>query len=273
MTKILGILNLTPDSFSDGGLLANKEDALFHAKKLIEEGADIIDIGAESTNPLSNLIEQKEEIRRLEKIVPNVIKLANDNNVKVSIDTRNSKTAEIFLEMGAYIINDVSGISDSSMPALIAKYPDRKIILMHNLGLPANRNVVLKVDLADVVNVIIDWFEEKITILEKYDIGRNQIIIDPGIGFGKNREQSLEIINNVDKFKCVGVEVLIGHSRKSFMHKNLQNINSKYYSNFNDYLDLKTAIFSSNMLTKKIDYLRVHNVLQNKIAIDTLMTD
>ena len=271
MPKIMGVLNITPDSFSDGGKYFCKDDAILGAKKLIADGAEILDIGAETTRTtqrphenihhkiperkLTSLISSEEEWRRLSNILPEIIAIAKEAKVKISIDTRHIETLRNIIAHNYEIdlINDVTGGADIEMLKLIAskKY---QIVLMHNLGIPANPQNVLPSN-QDVLEIVKLWLEERIKLCLSLGINKEKIIIDPGIGFGKTAEQSLELLKNIAQFKKLGVKILVGHSRKSFFNL----FTSKSYSE----RDIETFAASLFLATQEVDYLRVHEVAGN----------
>ncbi len=249
-TKIIGILNITPDSFSDGGKYFNQETALKHAKHLIDSGADIIDIGAQSTRPGAILINEEEEWHRLEPVLANIISIAHNANVEVSIDTDKAKIADKAISIGVDYINDVSGTYDKEMIRIVSA-SNVKLFLMHNLGIPANQNNIIPKNV-DPIGELVMWFQKRITTLNSLGIANNNIIIDPGIGFGKNAEQSWYIIKNIDKLKKINLAVCVGHSRKSmFSSLNTRQSNDR---------DIETLTISILLAKRKIDYVRVHNV-------------
>jgi len=248
MTEIMGILNLTPDSFSGDGLEGAVKNALHQISRMIEEGASIIDIGAESTRPGAEILTPAEEWDRLAPVLEN---LGDRVHAAVfSVDTRHAETAWRALALGVQIINDVSGGADPAMTALIKDY-DAALVLMHSLTIPADPAVTIPTD-ASAVEVLLGWAKEKIGALEKQGITREQIIFDPGIGFGKTLTQSWDIIRNIAKFKPLGVPLLIGHSRKSFLCLFGEKPASER--------DLETLAVSRYLLTQEVDYLRVHDV-------------
>lgn len=261
VTEFFGILNLTPDSFSDGGKFNQLESALKQTQKMIDEGADIIDIGAESTRPNSTPISHEIEWDRIKNILPEIIKLAHNNNKKISLDSRHYQTIKKALDLGIDIINDVSGFCDPNMINLASK-SQKLIILMHNLGVPAKKEVIIDKNL-DVIKTIIEWSLSKIELLEKHNIKRENIIFDPGIGFGKDAQQSIYILENIDKFKILKTKILVGHSRKSFLdhikfdHNFKLNSEEKFVE---DIRDIQTLIVSKMLQEKGVDYLRVHNI-------------
>lgn len=241
-TKFVGILNVTPDSFSDGGKYTTIESALLHAKKLIEDGASIIDIGAESTRPNAIPINNIEEWQRLESILPAVIRFCHANNVLVSLDTRHAESAKKAIALGIDWINDVCGFDDIAM-ITAAKDSNCKLVVMHSLGVPSDKNKILSLDV-DVIEYLSHWAENKIAQLAAAGILKERLILDPGVGFGKNAKQSWQIINRIDELQKFGVPIFIGHSRKSFLGDGDR--------------DTATIEVSRALVAKGVDYLRVH---------------
>jgi dihydropteroate synthase len=250
-TQIFGILNITPDSFSDGGANLNVEDALASAKSMLQDGVFAIDIGAESTRPNATPLTPDEEISRLEKVLPAIIKLG----ARVSLDTYHFETAKWGASLGVSILNDVSGGADERMVELVAKN-NLQFCFMHSLSIPANPNIVME---GDVLSQLLTWGEEKIKKFNRAGISNENLIFDVGIGFGKTAEQSLSIIKNITNFNKLGVKLFVGHSRKSFL-KRAFNINEA--SIFER--DLMTSVFSA-LLWNKVDFLRLHNAKILKI--------
>lgn len=248
MTKFIGILNITPDSFSGGSLLSS-EAAVESAQALIESGASVIDVGAESTRPGAIPITHEAEWQRLENILSPLASLCHRNNAQLSLDTRHPETAAKGIAAGVDWINDVSGFSNPSMISLAATF-NAKIVLTHSLTVPANPDIVMHSK--DVVADIIKWGADTISKLVKNGIAKNRIIFDPGIGFGKTATQSLEIISGVHRFRKLGVPVLIGHSRKSFIKEFSDSPAEKR--------DAETLVFSLYLMKQEVEYLRVHNV-------------
>ncbi|QGR02688.1 dihydropteroate synthase [Ehrlichia ruminantium] len=256
-TKLVGILNYTPDSFSDMGKFFTVDKALKQAEHLINSGADIIDVGAESTRPTylytqhcNNTISQAEEWYRLQQILPQVIELAHSNNVKVSIDTRHAKTAEKALELNIDYINDVSALSDNDMIKVLQQNNLTGIIITHNLGIPLIKGKTLP-EGCDPINEIILWAEECIRKLTNANISKDKIIIDPGIGFSKIAHQSLYILKNIEKLKALNYPIYVGHSRKFCL---------SLYKSKDQTLDNATLGVSISLFQKGIDFIRVHNV-------------
>ncbi|GIN88372.1 dihydropteroate synthase [Heyndrickxia sporothermodurans] len=204
-TLIMGILNITPDSFSDGGKFNNIENAVQHAKQMVEDGADIIDIGGESTRPGFAEVEVDEEISR---VVPIIEALTETVDVPLSIDTYKAKTAEKAIIAGAHIINDIWGAKkDPDIAAVAAKY-DVPIILMHNRE---------DLDYSNFIRDVLADLYESITIAKKAGVSDEKIILDPGIGFAKSVQQNIEMMKHLDKLVGLGYPVLLGTSRKSMI--------------------------------------------------------
>ena len=258
MSKLVGIVNITPDSFSDGGKHDSCEKAYNYCQQLINDGADILDIGAESTRPGAKTLTAQEEWQRLEPVLGEIINLARKNNRIVSIDTRNSYCAEKSLEQGADWINDVSAMSDPKMLSVI-KNTDAKIVLMHNLGVPADKNHTLP-EHANAIEEIHIWAKVVLYNLQQAGIDQTRIIIDPGVGFGKTAKQSLDIIRNINCLNDLDCEIMVGHSRKSFFDLLTQK-------DFAD-RDQETLLASLFLSTNNVDYLRVHNVKLHKSNMD-----
>lgn len=211
---IMGILNATPDSFSDGGRFNTTKKATHHALKMIHDGADIIDIGGESTRPGSKQISLNEEINRTIPIIKSLRKL--NDSILISIDTSKSEVARQAMEEGADIINDVTSYNnDLNMPEIVRKY-EAGIILMHMQGTPENMQIDPSYD--NVTGEVSEFLNKKILDSIESGILKESIIIDPGIGFGKNINQNLTLLKNLDKFTKVH-PTLIGLSRKSFIGK------------------------------------------------------
>lgn len=217
-TSIMGILNVTPDSFSDGGKFFTCDAAVAQGEKLVEDGADIIDIGGESTRPFSDAVSDQEEIRR---VVPVIEKLVKRISIPISIDTTKASVAKRAIEAGASIINDIGALRfDHDMAQVAAEY-EIPVILMHMKGTPKTMQVSPAYD--DLIGEIKAFLENAIKHAEKSGISRSKIIIDPGIGFGKTVEHNLLLINNLHSFDTLNVPILIGPSRKSFIRNILKD--------------------------------------------------
>lgn len=204
-TLVMGILNITPDSFSDGGQYNQVENAIFHAKEMIEQGADIIDVGGESTRPGFAKVSEEEELAR---VIPIIKALSKEVDVPISIDTYKAEVAKQAIEAGAHIINDVWGAkADKKMAEVAAKY-DVPIILMHNRD---NK------DYQDLLSDMIKDLQESILIVREAGVKDEKIILDPGIGFAKTYEHNIEVLQQLEKITGLGYPVLLGTSRKSFI--------------------------------------------------------
>lgn len=215
---IMGVVNMTPDSFSDGGQFATVEEALHHALQLVEEGAAIIDVGGESTRPGAEPVAADEQIRR---VVPLIARLRGRSNVAISIDTTSSAVAHAALEAGADIVNDVSaGTDDSGMFRLVAKR-GAGLILMHRLVAPSDDSYSDRYpkepSYGDVVRDVCDSLIERADAAIAAGIARDAIAVDPGLGFGKSVSQNYELLARTSEIAALGFPVLIGASRKSFL--------------------------------------------------------
>ncbi len=218
-TYVMGILNVTPDSFSDGGLFFSEKKAIEHAIRLIEDGADIIDIGGESTRPGSEPVPVEEEIRRT---IPVIKAISREIKVPISIDTYKSDVAKHALDAGASIVNDISGLRfDPEMPKVVSEYKV-PVIIMHIKGRPKDmqQNPVYEA----LIPEIMDYLRISIRLANKFGISDDKIIIDPGIGFGKTFEHNLEIIKNLKEFTLLGKPIAVGVSRKAFIGKILGDV-------------------------------------------------
>jgi dihydropteroate synthase len=251
---IMGILNVTPDSFSDGGQFLNKNSAIGHALKMIEEGADIIDIGGESTKPFSSPVSLDEELSR---VLPVIEDLRKETDVCISIDTTKSEVANQALEMGASIINDVSAMEfDEKMIGVALKF-DCPIVLMHMKGIP--KNMQENPHYSSLISEIITYLNARIDFVLSKGIDRKKIIIDPGIGFGKSVENNFEIINNLNQFVDLGYPVMLGASRKSFIGITLDVPEDKRVE----------GSLAANIIgfQKGVSVFRVHDVDQTRKAL------
>jgi dihydropteroate synthase len=213
-TLLMGVLNITPDSFSDGGLYLDKEKAIAHGIKMVEEGADILDIGGESTRPGSKPLPLEEELRR---VIPVIEVLAKELNVPISIDTYKSTVAQMAIDAGAQIINDISGLHFDPDLGKVAAEKDVPLILMHIRGTP--ETMQKDVHYHSLFSEILQYLKESIQRAESAGVDPQQIIIDPGIGFGKTVEDNLLIIKNLSEFRILGKPILLGTSQKNFIGK------------------------------------------------------
>ncbi len=210
-TLVMGILNVTEDSFSDGGEFCDVDSAVKHAVEMVDSGADIIDIGAESTRPGSQAVATDIQIAR---VVPIIEKLTGLIDVPVSIDTFDSQVAGAALKAGAGIVNDITALSDENMLDVICKY-QVPVVLMHIKGKPATMQD--RPEYENVVEDVLDYLVARARFAEKSGIKKEHIIIDPGIGFGKTFEHNLLLLKNIDRFVATGYRVLVGTSRKAFL--------------------------------------------------------
>ncbi len=244
-TYLMGILNVTPDSFSDGGRFFDQTDAVLHAFQMIKDGADVIDIGGESTRPGAGVVPLDEELRR---VVPVVTKIRSKSRVPLSVDTYKSQVAKEALKVGADIVNDISGLHfDPKMADVIAE-AGASVIIMHIKGTPKDMQV--NPHYTDVVKEIYDYLAEAVELARKKGI--KQIMVDPGIGFGKTVEHNLELISRLDEFHGIGVPVLVGVSRKSFIGKILETaVESRLEG---------TAAAVAASIIHGADVVRVHDV-------------
>ena len=252
-TLIMGILNLTPDSFSDGGLYNQVESAVHRARRMVDEGADILDIGGESTRPGSTQISVDEELKR---VMPVIEALKNDARIRVplSIDTYKAQTARAALQAGVDMVNDIWGLKgDPQMGAVVAD-AGAAICLMHN------RN---STDYRDLIPDIIAELRELLALARQSGISDHKILIDPGIGFGKDLKQNLEIMRRLSDFSCLGYPLLLGTSRKSMIGKTLDlPVHERLEG---------TAATVAYGIAAGADLVRVHDVAEMKRV--TLMTD
>ncbi len=211
-TLIMGILNVTPDSFSDGGRFFDSKRAVDRALQMEEEGADIIDVGGESTRPGSEPVPLEEELRR---VIPVIEALAKRLSVPISIDTYKAEVAKRALEAGASVVNDISGLRFDPKMAEVVADSDAAVVIMHIKGTPKDMQTNPHYD--DLFGEIIGYLREGIEIARAHGIGEDRIVVDPGIGFGKTAEHNLQIINRLERFSVLGRPLLIGPSRKSFI--------------------------------------------------------
>ena len=263
---IMGILNLTDDSFSDGGKFLDFKNAVAHGLKMIKEGAQIIDIGAESTRPGAKAVPSEIEIQRLTPVV-RALKAEPEfrqKGVKISIDTRNAETAREMALLGVDIINDVSGLSyDNKMAETVAE-TGLQVVITHSRGTPETMD-----GFSDYKNTVDEVYFELCNLAENAidkGVHPNKIIIDPGFGFAKNIEQNFEILAKIEEFKGMGYPVLCGVSRKRFL-KSLTDECLEDEERL-ETLDNITAQTSLYFAAKNIDFIRVHNVAKTKQALD-----
>jgi dihydropteroate synthase len=257
-TTLVPIINITPDSFSDGGKFFSEDFAVEQFKKLQFQGAEMIDIGGQSTRPGAEILSPKEEWARLEKPLSEISKIKG--KTKISLDTYHVETARRGLDVGVDIINDVSG-GNEEMAKLISS-AKCQYIFMHNLGVPADKSKNIPEN-EDEITILKNWAVDKIKFFNDFGIANSQLIFDVGIGFGKTAEQSWNIIRNVRQFTSffdsLGIDLMVGHSEKSF----LSLITDKKAGERN----IETAIMSAYLASENVAYIRVHDFEINARAI------
>jgi len=247
---IMGILNTTPDSFSDGGKFNNIENALRHTKEMIEEGADIIDVGGESTRPGAEKVPEEVEIERTAPVIKEIRRTFPD--AVISIDTYKSGVAEAAIKNGANIINDISGLRFDEKMTSIAKEYGVPVVVMHIKGTP--KDMQKNPYYENVIKELLEYFDERINTLEA--LGVSKIIIDPGIGFGKRIEDNLKIIDRLNAFKIFGKPILLGASRKSFIGHTLnKTVEERLYG---------TLAADMYGIFRGADIIRVHDVAPHR---------
>lgn len=251
--RLVGILNVTPDSFSDGGKYLNISAALRHAEYLIQSGADIIDIGGESTRPGAKSVDAEVES---ERVLPAIKELAN--RTLVSVDTRKSYVMKRAVDSGAKIINDISGFTADSKSLAFAASIKSPLILMHSKGDPSTMQ--RHPNYKDVLLDIFDFLSDRISICEKIGISRKRLIIDPGIGFGKNDFHTKRIAKHLSVFHSLGCPILVGFSRKSFIGRwsGSESVNNRLPGS------IASVLWS---MSKGIQMFRVHDVEETRQAI------
>ena len=250
---VMGILNITPDSFSDGGKYLDFNEALKHAEKMIEEGVDIIDVGGESTRPGSDPVSVEEELKR---ITPVIEALKKHSDVAISVDTYKPEVMKAVINMGVAMINDIYALQQPGAIDVIKK-SNVGMCLMHMQGTPKTMqiNPIYK----NVVNEVKSFLEGRLNLLKHEGIDRSRIILDPGFGFGKTYEHNLELLKNLESFQSLKLPFLVGLSRKSFIRKILNGDHDDYLSG-----SISAAIFS---VLKGAKILRVHDVKETQSAL------
>lgn len=242
----MGILNITPDSFFDGGKYFQINDAIKHAEELLNRGVDIIDVGGESTRPGAKLISEEEELKR---VIPVIYELKKRlPNVFISIDTYKSNVADLALKAGARIVNDVSGLTMDPGMIQIVRDANCPIVIMHNEGIPATRNEKAKKN--SILKTVYNWLQKQTDFAISNGIKKENIIIDPGIGFGKSAKENLYIIENLKEFKSLGFPILVGPSRKSFIKELFGE----------DKIEIKAKEMVKLAIKNGADIVRVHSI-------------
>lgn len=257
-TKIMGILNVTPDSFSDGNLYFDSSKAVKRALEMIAEGADIIDIGGESTRPGAQKVNAETEI---ERVIPIIKKLRKISDIPISIDTTKAEVAKEALKAGASILNDISALQfDAGMIKVLQNFSEVPVVLMHMQGTPDTMQDDPYYE--NVIEEILSFFKERINFCVGNEILHDRIIIDSGIGFGKRQEDNLVILKKIAELKCLGVSVILGASRKSF-------IGNIYDSEITERLagNLASTAFA---FQNNIEIIRVHDVIEQKNFLNVM---
>ena len=252
---VMGILNVTPDSFYDGGWHFDLASTQKRVEEMITEGAEIIDIGGESTRPSSKPVNIEEE---LERVIPAIEFVKNISDIPISIDTQKAEVARKAVEAGACVVNDVGGLRNNDMISTIAEL-QIPVIIMHMQGTPENMQKNPQYD--DTVQDIKDWLEERIKSAEMTGIKRSNVIVDPGIGFGKNLKHNLEILGGLSELKDMAGGVLLGASRKSFIGMMAGEDSDRLTGS------LAAAMMGA---AAGVDLVRVHDVKETRKAIDTI---
>jgi dihydropteroate synthase len=254
---IMGIVNITPDSFSDGGEYIDHSRAVEHALELIEHGASIIDIGGESSRPGACPVDEKTEIQR---IVPVIRDIAKKNDVVISVDTTKAVVAKAAIDAGAVMINDISAMTHDAMMLNTLKKSGAGIVLMHMRGKPQSMQAQTHYD--DVVSEIYSYLKARIDTCLDAGIDQMSIVVDPGIGFGKDFKGNLRLIKHISEFSSLGVPVMLGYSKKSF-------IGSITGADVNNRLEETDAVTAWAVL-RDVDIIRVHDVRRSKKTIETI---
>jgi dihydropteroate synthase len=264
-TCIVGVVNVTPDSFSDGGKFYATDAAVTQGEKLVADGADILDIGGESTRPFSEPVSVQAEIQR---VVPVIEQLAQRVSVPISIDTTKAEVARQALKVGASIINDVAAFRfDPDLAAVAVEY-ETPVILMHMLGKPKSMQVSPSYD--DVIAEIRAFLEEAVARVENQGIPRARAIVDPGIGFGKTVSHNLLLIKHLQAFRSLDVPILIGPSRKAFIRKILKDTHSEDLRPDLPLVETGTQAAVAAAVLNGAHIVRVHDVASTTATVKIL---
>ena len=265
---VMGVLNVTPDSFSDGGQFSAEDDALNHARLLIAAGSNIIDIGGESTRPGAERVSIDEEQRRVLRVIERIAQETSfiASGAKISIDTMNSQTAKAAVAAGAEIINDVSGgLADENMFAVAAE-SDAILVISHWRGF-SDRIDTLN-EYQDIARDVATELAVRVEVAIAAGVKREKIVIDPGLGFAKDMQQNWKLVARLDELEKLGLPILVGASRKRFIAGMLEPDEAGEVSNSRR--DLATAVLTALLLQRKLWGIRVHNVLATTDAIDVV---
>ncbi|MEN8199530.1 MAG: dihydropteroate synthase [Thermodesulfobacteriota bacterium] len=252
--KIMGILNVTPDSFSDGGHFDSEASACSQAEALLVSGADILDVGGESTRPYADPVSEEEELGR---VIPAIRAIRSRHSIPISIDTTKAAVARKALDAGADIVNDISALRKD--PAMIDLLQETSVpvIIMHMQGTPGDMQ--LKPHYEDVVAEVKAFFRERLAWLEGHGVARERVTLDPGIGFGKTLTHNLSLLKHLADFKELGCPLLLGHSRKRF----IEDITGLAVEE----RDMATAVVSALAAGSGVDVIRVHDVAATRQAL------
>lgn len=254
-TCIMGVVNITPDSFSDGGHFLNARKAVAHGRMLAAQGADILDIGGESTRPFSDPVRVDEELQR---VIPVIEDLSGSIHIPISIDTTKAEVARQALAAGASMINDISALRmDPELPAVVRE-SGAPLILMHMLGTP--KTMQIEPEYKDVLGEITAFLEERIGFAVENGIPKSQVIIDPGIGFGKTAGHNLRIIKNLRAFDTIDAPILVGPSRKAFIRNIVKDPQAKDIPANRPEVEVGTQAVVTAAILNGAHIVRVHNV-------------
>lgn len=263
--KLMGVLNVTPDSFSDGGKFNTKDAAVDHARLLLMAGADIIDIGGESTRPGAARVSVSEELARVLLVMESIRDEVANNGSVISIDTMNAETAKVALDAGATIINDVSGgLADPKMFE-VAAASKATIVISHWRGFSHEMDNLDHYQ--DVARDVASELQQRVDVAIAAGVSREKIVIDPGLGFAKNMEQNWKLVARLDEIERLGLPILIGASRKRFIAGALDEELDDNREISNERRDIATAVLTALLLQRKLWGVRVHNVLATNDAI------
>lgn len=252
-TAVMGILNVTPDSFHDGGAFNSQQTAVSHAEEMVTAGADIVDVGGESTRPGAESVPLEDERNRVLPVVERLDAL----DAMISVDTRKPSVAEAALEAGADIVNDVAGLTDAAMRRVVADY-EVPAVMMHSLSIPVDSDQHYNYD--NVVDDVLEDLTERVMLAERAGIDRSNIIVDPGLGFGKRAPESFALLDRLDEFRALGTNVMVGHSHKSMF---------EHIGCCPDERLAPTVAATALAAERGADIVRVHDVAENVAAVGT----
>ncbi|WP_254922183.1 dihydropteroate synthase, partial [Halorubrum sp. Ea8] len=257
-TAVMGVLNVTPDSFHDGGRHEALEDAIAGAERMVEAGVDVVDVGGESTRPGADPVTVDEEIDRVVPTIEAVrsVPAVADGDVLISVDTRKAPVAEAALEAGADVINDVTGLEDPAMREVVAE-ADCPVVVMHSLDAPVDPTNDPEYD--DVVGDVIESLRERLSLADTAGIDRDKVIVDPGLGFGKSAAEAFELIDRIGEFAALDCPVLVGHSHKSMFGAVDREPSDREHA---------TVAATALAADRGADLVRVHDAAENRAAVD-----